>query len=99
MTVRSVVYKIHEEVGRIGQVHKHCFALPSQQEGKHKLPISHIHLQVHSGVLSHPAANLCTVSQHDLTLSRKKLEASVVVRDVLTEDPNRNKKSLVFCCQ
>ena len=52
MTVRSVVYKIHEEVGRVGQVCKHCFALPSKQEGKHKLPVSHIHLQVPSGVLS-----------------------------------------------
>ena len=33
--------------------------------------------------------------QHDLTLTRKKFRASVVVRDVLAEDPNRNRKSLV----
>ena len=29
------------------------------------------------------------------TLSRKKFKASVVVRDVLTEGPNQNKKSLI----
>ena len=33
--------------------------------------------------------------QHDLTLSRKKFKASVVVRNALAEDPNRNRKSLV----
>ena len=32
--------------------------------------------------------------QHDLTLSRKKFKASVVVRDALAEDPSRNRKSL-----
>lgn len=90
MTVRSVVYKIHEEVGRVGQVCKHCFALPSPEKGKNKPPLSHIHLQVvvSLGLLSEPAANLCTVLQHELTLSRKKYNASVVVRDVLTEDTN-----------
>jgi len=33
--------------------------------------------------------------QHDLTLSRKKFKASVVVRDALAEDPNQNRRSLM----
>ena len=55
---RSDGHKVLEEVGRAGQVRKHCFALPPLEEGRHDSPLCHIPLQAPSGVPSEPAANV-----------------------------------------